>query len=117
MGNCQKDRKTLQLKQKTESIWTQILYDRDKFINVNYKPTKNEAIEKIPQTTPAALVDWTELHLKWILIKKNRQGSNGQMEESKIGENSLGHSSYQHGFDLINHNDMRNQDEDDDIQK
>ena len=32
-------------------------------------------------------------------------------------DNTLGHSSYQLGFEMMNKNDMRNQDEDDDLQK
>ena len=38
IGNCERDRDYLQLENKTESIWTQVYLDKDRFINKFYNP-------------------------------------------------------------------------------
>ena len=36
LGNCERDRDSLNLTENTESIWTQVYLDKDRFINKFY---------------------------------------------------------------------------------
>jgi len=56
----------LKLKQKTESIWTYIYLERERFTNKFYNPLQTkEVVEQIPLTAHFTLKEWREWHFKW----------------------------------------------------
>jgi len=38
LGNCEKDRENLQVSSKTESMWTYVMLERNRFISKLYSP-------------------------------------------------------------------------------
>jgi hypothetical protein len=38
LGNCERDREVLKLRERTESIWTYILLEKERFTNKLYSP-------------------------------------------------------------------------------
>ena len=66
LGNCERDREQLKLEERTESIWTYVLLERERFTNKFYSPTTTQdVIEQIPVTAHFALKEWREFHFKW----------------------------------------------------
>ena len=56
----------LNLKFKTESIWTYILLERERFTNKYYCPEHTKGvIDQIPITSHFCLKEWRELYYKW----------------------------------------------------
>ena len=44
LGNCERDREMLRLKEKTESIWSYVWLERERFTNKFYNPTQTQEV-------------------------------------------------------------------------
>jgi len=65
IGNSEKQRKELKVKEQTISLWTFINYNKEKYLNPFYKP---ERTEFYPETTLIKMKLWEELYVKWPTI-------------------------------------------------
>ena len=66
LGNHERDRKNLNLANKTESIWTQVYLDKDKFTNKLFSAAHTQdPIKCVPLISPNCLPIWREYLFKW----------------------------------------------------
>ena len=99
LGNCDQQREHLQIKDKTESIWTYIMLERPRFMNKFYSPdTTQGIIQFVPITAPWALQEWREYFYKWSNIGHRQLNQN---ETQSFYENNTDQAvAYQTNRDL-----------------
>jgi myotubularin-related protein 6/7/8 len=69
IGNCEKERTELKVRQKTCSLWSELNSKKEKYVNMLYNP-KSPLIDKrtfYPETIPMRMKFWEELYVKWVL--------------------------------------------------
>jgi len=77
LGNCERDRVALKLSEKTESIWTHIMLEKERFTNRLYNRRNTQHVIKcIPITSPFCMDEWRELFYKWSEYGYNQNDQN-----------------------------------------
>ncbi|XP_074072297.1 phosphatidylinositol-3,5-bisphosphate 3-phosphatase MTMR6 isoform X4 [Macrotis lagotis] len=62
LGNCQKEREGLKLKEKTYSLWPFLLDDQEKYLNPFYNPTSQKFAVLEPNTVPFNFKFWRNMY-------------------------------------------------------
>ena len=66
MCNSEKERKNLDIRASTESMWTYVYSDIGRFLNKNYQRDQTQApIAEIPITSYMCLSEWREFFFQW----------------------------------------------------
>ncbi|XP_072467845.1 phosphatidylinositol-3,5-bisphosphate 3-phosphatase MTMR6 isoform X2 [Notamacropus eugenii] len=62
LGNCQKEREDLKLKEKTYSLWPFLLDDQEKYLNPFYSPNSQKFTVLEPNTVPFNFKFWRNMY-------------------------------------------------------
>ncbi|XP_043851294.1 myotubularin-related protein 6 isoform X1 [Dromiciops gliroides] len=62
LGNCQKEREDLKLKEKTYSLWPFLLDDHEKYLNPFYSPSSQKLTMLEPNTVPFNFKFWRNMY-------------------------------------------------------
>ncbi|XP_068936360.1 myotubularin-related protein 6 [Petaurus breviceps papuanus] len=62
LGNCQKEREDLKLKEKTYSLWPFLLDDQEKYLNPFYNPSSRKFAVLEPATVPFNFKFWRNMY-------------------------------------------------------
>jgi len=69
IGNCEKERTELKVRQKTYSLWTELNINRTKYLNTLYNPNSPLVDKKkfYPETILMRMKFWEEFYVRWTL--------------------------------------------------
>ena len=66
LGDSEYSRQQMRVPDHTESIWTYILLEKQRFTNRYYNPeATRDIIQQIPLTAPICMQEWREFLFKW----------------------------------------------------
>ncbi|XP_051842526.1 myotubularin-related protein 6 isoform X3 [Antechinus flavipes] len=108
LGNCQKEREDLKLREKTYSLWPFLLDDQEKYLNPFYTPSSQKFTVLEPNTVPFNFKFWRNMYHQFdrtlhprqsvfkLIMNKNDQNKQLEKEikelESKIKQQKARHT-------------------------